>query len=675
MQHLAVPIVQGGYSNASPVQLQAAYKCAVILRDTINPYMLRRTKNDVKASLTLPSKTEQVLFCRLTENQERVYINYLNSTAVKRAIGDETGPETTILPSALKRGAVTKHRLNDSGKGQLFAALVRLRHICNHPQLVSTGAKGVNAPMAASHWQDSAKMVVVESLLRAWKEQNHRVLLFTQTKCMLDIMEEFVHNLGYTYYRMDGDTPTSQRQQLVNDFNERPREVFVFLLTTRVGGLGVNLTGANRVIIYDPDWNPVTDTQARERAWRIGQQKDVVIYRLLTSGTIEEKVYHRQIFKQFLTNRVLKDPKQRRFFKVNDIHELFSYTGTSIKTDHQRKAWQEESADLVPKIPTEEDIAKKKAREFAKKLSKKMEKEKQKLLEAPSTSANPPTSSEKSSKRNNGVLVDGVAVPNAVRVEQMQRSESELEEEKRKKQKSEEKFVLKGLLKCGGVSETIDFEALTSCRPDSTLIDAEASRVAEAAVQALRKSQQRRHARFGSSSASPSASARFGSITSSGPEKPRFGNVKVSASNPSVSTPKSKHDDLLNVLRKRAAEELPNFRGVDDSDHSSEEEDDSDRMLDNPDEETQLLLTDLRAFVAFQVLSKIIIYTTFYCSLFQASESGQATSEEIVDVFKNEKVFNDHSFRVFRHLLRRLCTFSRRPSDGKGIWTLRPRFR
>lgn len=102
--------------------------------------------------------------------------------------------------------------------------------------------------------------------------------------------------------------------------------IFLMLLTTRVGGLGINLTGADRVIIFDPDWNPSTDIQARERSWRIGQKKPVTIYRLLTTGTIEEKIYHRQIFKQFLTNRVLKNPKQRRFFKTNDLHELFTLT-------------------------------------------------------------------------------------------------------------------------------------------------------------------------------------------------------------------------------------------------------------------------------------------------------------------------------------------------------------
>ena len=79
---------------------------------------------------------------------------------------------------------------------------------------------------------------------------------------------------------------------------------------------------------YDPDWNPQTDSQARERCWRIGQERDVVIYRLITMGTIEEKMYHRQIFKHFLANKILKDPKQQRFFKSKDMHDLFTLTGT-----------------------------------------------------------------------------------------------------------------------------------------------------------------------------------------------------------------------------------------------------------------------------------------------------------------------------------------------------------
>lgn len=122
---------------------------------------------------------------------------------------------------------------------------------------------------------------------------------------------------------MDGNTAVGQRMVLVNDFNTQD-DIYVFLLTTKVGGLGLNLTGADRVIIFDPDWNPSTDMQARERAWRLGQRKDVTIYRLMTSGTIEEKIYHRQIYKQFLTNKILKDPKQKRFFDASNLKALFT---------------------------------------------------------------------------------------------------------------------------------------------------------------------------------------------------------------------------------------------------------------------------------------------------------------------------------------------------------------
>lgn len=122
---------------------------------------------------------------------------------------------------------------------------------------------------------------------------------------------------------MDGGTPVVTRARLIDDFNDNP-DVFAFLLTTRVGGIGVNLVGANRCVIYDPDWNPSTDVQARERAWRIGQSREVTVYRLISSGTIEEKVYHRQVYKQFLTDRVLSDPRQRRFFKARDLSDLFT---------------------------------------------------------------------------------------------------------------------------------------------------------------------------------------------------------------------------------------------------------------------------------------------------------------------------------------------------------------
>ncbi|XP_038887672.1 protein CHROMATIN REMODELING 8 isoform X2 [Benincasa hispida] len=288
----AVPISVGGYANASPLQVSTAYRCAVVLRDLIMPYLLRRMKADVNAHL--PKKTEHVLFCSLTFEQRSVYRAFLASSEVE-----------SIL----------------DGNRNSLSGIDVMRKICNHPDLLERDHAFQNPDYGNP--ERSGKMKVVEEVLKVWKEQGHRVLLFAQTQQMLDILERFLVGGGYTYRRMDGGTPVKQRMALIDEFNNS-YEVFVFILTTKVGGLGTNLTGADRVIIFDPDWNPSTDMQARERAWRIGQQRDVTVYRLITRGTIEEKVYHRQIYKHFLTNKILKNPQQKRFFKARDMKDLFT---------------------------------------------------------------------------------------------------------------------------------------------------------------------------------------------------------------------------------------------------------------------------------------------------------------------------------------------------------------
>ena len=129
------------------------------------------------------------------------------------------------------------------------------------------------------------------------------------------------------FLRLDGDVDVKQRMSLITQFsqlkNEQDRNgLTVFLLTTRVGSLGINLTAANKVIIVDPDWNPMVDLQATERALRIGQQRDVAIYRIVTEDTIEEKIYHRQIFKKFMADRILADPSRRRLFEKENLYNL-----------------------------------------------------------------------------------------------------------------------------------------------------------------------------------------------------------------------------------------------------------------------------------------------------------------------------------------------------------------
>jgi hypothetical protein len=151
----------------------------------------------------------------------------------------------------------------------------------------------------------SGKLLVLLHFLAQWQPQGHRVLIFTQSRQTLDIVEKAVAAARYTCLRLDGATPVRSRIPLVARFNRDP-SVFAFLLTTKAGGLGINLTGADRVVIFDPDWNPATDMQAQDRAYRIGQRRPVKVYSLVTKGTIEEKILHRQLFKKALAACIVK---------------------------------------------------------------------------------------------------------------------------------------------------------------------------------------------------------------------------------------------------------------------------------------------------------------------------------------------------------------------------------
>ncbi|KAF2157800.1 hypothetical protein K461DRAFT_274031 [Myriangium duriaei CBS 260.36] len=324
-QQFEFPIKQGGYANASNLQVETAMKCAETLKDTISPYLLQRFKIDVASDL--PKKSERVLFCKLTKLQRDAYEFFLSSEEMRSIM---------------------------AGKRQALYGVDILRKICNHPDLVEHKTLSIKEGYNYGNPTKSGKMQVVKALLEIWKKNGHKTLLFAQHRIMLDILQIFVASMpGFRFCRMDGNTSVKDRQALVDEFNNDP-DLHVFLLTTKVGGLGVNLTGADRVIIYDPDWNPSTDVQARERAWRLGQKREVEIYRLMTAGTIEEKIYHRQIFKQFLTNKILRDPKQRQTFQMRDLHDLFTlgeanegqtetgtlFRGTEVNFDKQDSASQ-----------------------------------------------------------------------------------------------------------------------------------------------------------------------------------------------------------------------------------------------------------------------------------------------------------------------------------------------
>lgn len=157
MEKFSVPITQGGYANASQIQVEIAYRCATVLRDAIKPYLLRRVKDEVQMVLNLPTKNEQVLFCRLTDEQRDVYKTYLESNTIRDIF---------------------------KGKMQIFVGLINLRKICNHPDLFTDGPKEETGEVKDTfgYYKRSGKMKVVDVLLSLWHKQGHKVLLFTQGK-------------------------------------------------------------------------------------------------------------------------------------------------------------------------------------------------------------------------------------------------------------------------------------------------------------------------------------------------------------------------------------------------------------------------------------------------------------------------------------------------------------
>merc|ERR1712070_1207348 len=156
-------------------------------------------------------------------------------------------------------------------------------------------------------------MQVLFPLLRHWRRKGQKVLVFSRSTRLLDILEACLWQQGWSpqVLRLDGTTPTGQRQRLVDDFNTSTSRG-IFLISTRAGGVGLNLTAASVVVIFDPDWNPFSDLQAQDRSFRIGQTRVVEVYRLLGAGTIEEQVYVRQVWKQQLSTTAIDGTRSAR---------------------------------------------------------------------------------------------------------------------------------------------------------------------------------------------------------------------------------------------------------------------------------------------------------------------------------------------------------------------------
>uniref|UniRef100_A0A3Q3WS78 Uncharacterized protein n=1 Tax=Mola mola TaxID=94237 RepID=A0A3Q3WS78_MOLML len=255
------------------------------LHDMLGPHMLRRLKADVFKHM--PSKTELIVRVELSPMQKKYYKFILTRNF---------------------------EALNTRGGGNqvsLLNVVMDLKKCCNHPYLFPAAA--TEAPKLPNGMYEgnaltksSGKLMLLQKMMRKLKEGGHRVLVFSQMTKMLDLLEDFLENEGYKYERIDGGVTGNMRQEAIDRFNAPGAPQFAFLLSTRAGGLGINLASADTVIIYDSDWNPHNDIQAFSRAHRIGQNRKVMIYRFVTKASVEERITQVAKKKMMLTHLVVR---------------------------------------------------------------------------------------------------------------------------------------------------------------------------------------------------------------------------------------------------------------------------------------------------------------------------------------------------------------------------------
>ena len=303
------PIVKSRQPGASEKDLEKGTVRSEELAETTSVFILRRTADIL--SKYLPTKTEYVLMCRPTSAQASVYKQVLASPVFQCALGT---PETSL---------------------QLITIL---KKVCNSPALLALDPaadpekNSLAIDLAASLPPNmlrgnaaSAKLRVLDQLLYTLhSETSEKVVIVSNFKATLDILGNLLSSLSLPFLRLDGSVQSKQRQDLVDTFNRTPASTcFAFLLSAKAGGVGINLIGASRLVLFDADWNPATDAQAMARIHRDGQKRPCVIYRLLLAGGLDEKMWQRQVTKLGLADSVMEQKSGTSSFTREELKDLF----------------------------------------------------------------------------------------------------------------------------------------------------------------------------------------------------------------------------------------------------------------------------------------------------------------------------------------------------------------
>jgi ATP-dependent helicase STH1/SNF2 len=257
------------------------------LHKVLRPFLLRRLKKDVEKDL--PDKTERVIKCNFSALQAKLYKQLV--THNKLVVSDGKGGKT--------------------GMRGLSNMLMQLRKLCNHPFVFEQVEDQMNPSRISNDmlWRTAGKFELLDRVMPKFQATGHRILMFFQMTQIMNIMEDYLRLRGMQYLRLDGATKADDRSELLRLFNAPDSPYFCFLLSTRAGGLGLNLQTADTVIIYDSDWNPHQDLQAQDRAHRIGQKNEVRILRLITSNSVEEKILERANYKLDMDGKVIQAGK------------------------------------------------------------------------------------------------------------------------------------------------------------------------------------------------------------------------------------------------------------------------------------------------------------------------------------------------------------------------------
>ncbi|XP_069481800.1 DNA excision repair protein ERCC-6-like 2 isoform X2 [Ambystoma mexicanum] len=333
------PVEHGQRHNGTKRELATGRKVMQRLVRKMSAFFLRRTKAII--SHQLPKKDDRIVYCALTDFQRAVYQTVLETEDVGLVL---RAREPCSCDSGRKRKTCCfkKNSFGETVKALYFSYLAILRKVANHTALLQTDSSTskkqdtlikrvcsqvfAKFPDFAKQSKDAAfetisdpiysgKMKVLQQLLNHFRKNKDKVLLFSFSTKLLDVLEQYCMASGLDYRRLDGSTKPEERVKIVKEFNSA-QDVNICLVSTMAGGLGLNFVGANVVVVFDPTWNPANDLQAIDRAYRIGQCRDVKVFRLISLGTVEEIVYLRQVYKQQLHCAVVGSENAKRYFEA-----------------------------------------------------------------------------------------------------------------------------------------------------------------------------------------------------------------------------------------------------------------------------------------------------------------------------------------------------------------------